>query len=151
MRHSLQRYFRNLLRPWKVATFALATAFFVWGAGYFDAPTWDVGVSWLMSILCYLVAPFAVNLGIQAVRVRRGHWQWRLLLASAIVYFIASGSYEIYNTIRMGRHPITYWYNLGFSVPVTLIAGFVWSYHGSIRDLVALMHDAIRSFQRSDS
>jgi hypothetical protein len=133
----LQRYFRNLFRPWKVVTFALGTAFFVWGAGYFDAPTWDVGVSWLMSVLCYLLGPFAVDLGIQAARERGELWQWRLLLAAALVYFIASGSYEIYNTVRMGQHPITYWYNLAFSVPVTLIAGFVWRYDGSISDFIA--------------
>jgi hypothetical protein len=141
----MRAYFRNLLRPWKFITFALGTAFFVWGAGYFDAPTWDVGVSWLMSILCYLLAPYAVDLGIVAVRGRGPHWRWKLTASAALVYFIASGSYEIYNTIRMGQHPITYWYNLGFSVPVTIIAGVVWRYDGSLRDLAADVRHAFKT------
>jgi hypothetical protein len=60
------------------------------------------------------------------------------------VYFVASGSYEIYNTIRMGQHPITYWYNLGFSVPVTLIAGFVWRYDGTVAEFVAELARMVR-------
>jgi hypothetical protein len=59
-----------------------------------------------------------------------------LVLGAAVVYFIASGSYEIYNTIRMGEHPVTYWYNLWFSVPVTIIAGVLWGYDGSVGDFV---------------
>ena len=145
---ALRRYLRNLLRPWKVLAFALGTAFFVWGAGYFDAPTWDVGVSWLMSVLCYLLAPYAVDLGLRAVSERKRHWQWRLFGAAAIVYFIASGSYELYNTMRMGIHPVTYWYNLAFSIPVTLIAGFVWRYDGSIADFIALTRASLRANDR---
>ena len=45
----LGRYLRGLLRPWKLVTFALGTAFFVWGAYFWDGPTWDVGVAILMS------------------------------------------------------------------------------------------------------
>lgn len=140
----LRAYFRNLRRPWKVVTFALGTAFFVWGAGYFDAPTWDVGVSYLMSVLCYLLAPFAVDLAINAVRDRGPGWPWKLLLSAAVVYFVASGSYEIYNTIRMGQHPITYWYNLAFSVPVTIIAGVIWRYDGSLTDFIRETSTAAR-------
>lgn len=132
---ALRSYFRNLFRPWKVVTFAIGTGFFVWGAGYFDAPTWDVGVSWLMSVLCYLLAPWAVDSGIHAVRARPPRWPWRLLLSAATVYFVASGSYEIYNTLRMGEHPVTYWFNLAFSIPVTIIAGLVWRFDGSLTKL----------------
>lgn len=140
----MRAYLRNLFRPWKLVTFALGTAFFVWGAGYFDAPTWDVGVSWLMSVLCYLLAPFAMDLGIAALRDRGLHWRAKLCASAALIYFIASGSYEIYNTIRMGEHPYTYWYNLWFSVPVTIIAGIVWRYDGSLRDFLDDMRKASR-------
>lgn len=126
----IRRYFQHLRRPWVWVSGLLGTAFFVWGASYFDAPTWDVGVSYLMSALCIAFAPCGFLL------LREGARKPSMGIAgAALVYLIASGSYEIYNTIRMGQHPITYWYNLGFSVPVTLIAGMVWSYDGSLADL----------------
>jgi hypothetical protein len=62
----IRRYFANLFRPWKVVTFAGGTGFFVWGAYYWRLMTWDVGVSLLMSVLCYALAPLGVTLGLQA-------------------------------------------------------------------------------------
>jgi hypothetical protein len=127
-----RRYFMSLLRPWKLMSFAFGTGFFVWGAWFWAVPTWDVGVSILMSVLCFLQAPWAIDLGLRAARLRPRHWGWHLVIAAATVYFVASGSYEIYNTIRMGQHPITYWLNLAFSVPVTIAAGLIWRYDGSL-------------------
>lgn len=125
-------------------TFLLGTAFFVWGALHWDLATWDVGVSFLMSILCYLLAPWAVGLGLDAVRRRPRNWGFRLLVAAAVVYLVGSGSYEVYNTIRMGRHPITYWENLFFSVPVTVMAGLVWRWNGSVADFVREVRRSLR-------
>ncbi len=124
------------MRPWKLVTFALGTAFFVWGARFWAVPTWDVGVSLIMSVLCYLLAPWAVSAGWRALRDRRPGWARDLTLALAVIYVVASGSYELYNTIRMGQHPVTYWLNLAFSVPVTIAAGLLWSYDGSLLELL---------------
>jgi hypothetical protein len=132
----LAAYFRNLCRPWKLVTFFLGTAFFVWGAYFWAVPTWDVGVSFLMSVLCFLIAPWAVDTALFSLRVRSPSSRRNLLLSIAAIYFVASGSYEIYNTIRMGHHPITYWWNLAFSVPTTIAAGLVWRYPGSLADFV---------------
>lgn len=142
-------YFIGLLRPWKVVTFALGTGFFVWGAWFWAVPTWDVGVSILMSVLCFLLAPWAVDLGIRAVQLRFPGWAWHLAVALATVYLVASGSYEIYNTIRMGQHPITYWLNLAFSVPVTIAAGFLWRYDGSLAQAYLLGLEAARDAQNA--
>ncbi|MFH1434259.1 MAG: hypothetical protein ABIJ56_00960 [Pseudomonadota bacterium] len=121
----------------------MGTAFFVWGAYFWDAPTWDVGVSVIMSVLCYLLAPLAVATALHAARKRPKLWPLRLLASAALVYFIASGSYEIYNTLRMGFHPVTYWENLQFSIPVTIAAGLLWQYDGSLADLLRLVRGAI--------
>jgi hypothetical protein len=114
----------------------LGTGFFVWGACFWAVPTWDVGVSILMSVLCYLLAPWAVGLVWRSLRGRRPGWPRELGLGLVLVYFVASGSYEIYNTIRMGQHPVTYWQNLAFSVPVTIAAGLLWRYDGPLSDLL---------------
>jgi hypothetical protein len=145
---TVARYLLGLARPWKLVTFALGTGFFVWGAYFWAVPTWDVGVSLLMSVLCYLLAPWAVGLGWRALRDRRAGWRRDLVLALAAIYFVASGSYEIYNTLRMGQHPVTYWQNLAFSVPVTIAAGLLWRYDGSwlalLREVRAAMDGCAR-------
>lgn len=130
-------YLRRLLRPWKVATFALGTGFFVWGAYFWAVPTWDVGVSLIMSVLCFVLAPWAVSLGLGVMYGRSPAKARDLFVAAVVIYFVASGSYEIYNTLRMGQHPITYWLNLAFSVPVTIAAGLIWRYDGTLRGLLA--------------
>ena len=132
----MRRYLQNLLRPWKVVTFVAGTAFFVWGAYYWALLTWDVAVSVLMSVACYLLAPLGVSLGLEALRERRGRWWLRLLGSAAIIYFVGSGTYELYHLVRNGWHPPTYWENLFFSVPVTIVAGILWRYDGSLRDLL---------------
>lgn len=116
----------------------------MWGAYFWDAPTWDVGVSILMSVLCYLLAPLAVAMALHAARERPRRWPLRLLFSAALVYFIASGSYEIYNTLRMGFHPVTYWENLCFSIPVTIAAGLLWQFDGSLADLLRLVRGALQ-------
>jgi hypothetical protein len=133
---ALARYLRSLMRPWKLVTFAIGTGFFVWGAYLWAVPTWDVGVAVLMSVLCYLLAPWAMDLVWRSPRERRPGWLRKLGLGALAVYLVASGSYEIYNTLRMGQHPVTYWENLAFSVPVTIAAGLLWRYDGSLRDLL---------------
>ena len=138
-RHAAQLhdYLRKLLRPWKLLTFVVGATFFTWGAYHWDVPTWDVGVSMLMSVLCFLVAPWAVDLGLRAVLSRKERWVRDLVVAAGAIYIVASGSYEAYNTIRMGYHPVTYWLNLAFSVPVTISAGLVWRYDGSALGFLA--------------
>ncbi|MCA9583003.1 MAG: hypothetical protein KC416_14485 [Myxococcales bacterium] len=135
-RMRLRRYPSLLLYPWKLTSFALGTGFFVWGAYFWDVPTWDVGVSILMSVACFLVAPWAVSGFRQALLRREGKWVWWSCLYLLAIYVVASGTYEVYNTIRMGAHPVTYWWNLAFSMPVTVVAGLVWSYDGTMRDLL---------------
>lgn len=139
---------REALRPWKLTTFLCGTTFFVWGAYHWSLPTWDVGVSLLMSVCCYLLAPSIVKRLIRGMHARGAQRAGDLALATALLYFTASGTYEIYNTLRLGEHPVTYWYNLAFSVPVTIIAGTLWSFDES---LAKLLHEIRAAFDDTAS
>lgn len=132
---TLRAYLASICRPWKLVMAVGGTIVFVWGALALELPTWDVGVSILMSVLCWLLAPWAVGSAIAAVRRRPRRWPPRLLASAAVVYFVGSGSYEIYNTIRMGFHPVTYWENVAYSIPVTVIAGVLWQFDGTLRSV----------------
>ena len=130
-----KNYFINLFRPWKVVTFLIALGFLIWGAYAYKIPTWDVPISIIMSVLCFLLSPYAVSLGVSAVTQRKSGWLVKLAISIMLIYFVGSGSYEIYNTLKLGQHPDTYWVNLSFSVPVAIVAGLVWRYPGSLADL----------------
>ncbi len=120
---AIASYAQSLIAWWKQLVYAVGALAFVAGAYWIAVPTWDVGVSILMSVWCYLGAPFSVDCLARAWRERKPGWA---LLGLVIAYGVGSLSYEVYNSIRMGHHPITYWENLFFSVPVTIIAGTVW-------------------------
>ena len=143
MRNFSPEYWIELLRPWKFGSFLMGTAFFVWGAYYWAVPTWDVRVSVLMSVLCYALAPWSVERVVASVQRRSNTPWWDTAAGAAVIYFVASGSYEIYNTLRMGQHPVTYWYNLGFSVPVTIMAGLIWRYEGTLLELLREIRRAL--------
>ena len=126
-----------LLRPWKVTTFLLGMASFVIGALYFAVPTWDVGVSIWMSILCYTLAPLGVSLAITGFRKKRGWPRVGCLMgAAALIYFVGSGSYELYHLVVWDQRPPTYWENVFYSIPVTVIAGILWRYDGTLIELI---------------
>ncbi len=132
----MKSYLKDLFRPWKLVLFIVGLGFFVWGAVYWNLRTWDVPVSIIMSVLCFLFSPFAVRGIIRSLKTRDPLWGLKLIFYLAVVYAIGSGSYEIYNTIRLGHHPVTYVENLLFSIPTTLAAGLVWSYKGTLKELL---------------
>ncbi|MFU8807391.1 MAG: hypothetical protein ACNA8W_26515, partial [Bradymonadaceae bacterium] len=142
MKLAVLKYFKMLLRPWKVVTFLIGTAYFVIGAGWYALPTWDVGVSIWMSVLCYGLAPLGVSMAVTGYRDFRGLHRVAYILGSAmIIYFVGSGSYELYHRVFFDGHPPTYWQNLFYSVPVTIIAGILWRYDGTLREMWTEIRD----------
>jgi hypothetical protein len=127
-------YLHRLMRPWKIVTFLLGTAFFVWGAFFFDAPTWDVPNAILMSVVTFLLAPWSVDQMVLAGK-GRGLQCLRLLAGLAGIYVCGSGSYEVYHLLRHGWHPRTYWENFFFSLPAATVAGILWRLDMSLAEL----------------
>src|SRR4051812_11989720 len=74
-------YWRFLLRPWKVAVFALAAGGLTAMAPWSGDPTWDHVDAAMMSILAFAVGPWAVGV---LWRGARG-WQRPLEVALAVV------------------------------------------------------------------
>src|SRR5437870_2893354 len=54
-------YWRWLLRPWKLATAAIATAALVGSAPFMRDPNWTPGVALVMSMLTFATAPWAIG------------------------------------------------------------------------------------------
>jgi len=127
-------YARELTRPWKLCTFAVGMGWLLYGALVYGFADWDVGVSLLMGGLTYLCAPWTVQVISVCTRERP---RWRMLWFTAalvVAWAIVDGSYVAYHTAM--HHAMLRAENFRASAALYFLVGVVWSYRGSMRDLV---------------
>ncbi len=121
---------REWRRPWKLATLAIGIALLIAGAFWYEAPDWDIPISFIMAILTYLTAPWSLR-----VLVER-RWR-RLPLMLFFTWFTVDGCYWLYwrtkdpVALEMMR-------DANFLASLTLygICGVLWLYRGSLRELL---------------
>jgi hypothetical protein len=121
---------REWRRPWKLATLAIGIALLIAGAFWYEAPDWDIPISFIMAILTYLTAPWSLR-----VLVER-RWR-RLPLMLFFTWFTVDGCYWLYwrtkdpVALEMMR-------DANFFASLTLygICGVLWLYRGSLRELL---------------
>lgn len=107
----------ELLRPWKLATFAIGLGLLIAGAEFYHYSDWDIGVSIVMAVLTYLTAPWSMRV----LWDRR--WQ-QLPLAAFYGWLSVDGSYWAWHTfagnemLRAEQWPT--------SLCLWLICGFLW-------------------------
>lgn len=112
------RYWRWLLVPWKLASFAVAAAGLTWMAPYTHDPNWDRPISIVMSLLTFATAPFAVA----------ALWRRRDVLVAACAWLLsASWSFDWYWLARRGWYPDGWASNLVASSALYLTAGMLWN------------------------
>ena len=76
-------------RPWKLITLAKGIAFLIVGSFYFNAPDWDIPISFIMAILAYLTAPWSLRV------ILEKQWrQWPVMLF--VTWFAVDDCYAIY-------------------------------------------------------
>ena len=120
-----RQYREYLLQPWKLATFAIATAGITVIAPYTGDPTWDYFDAIMMSVLTFATAPWAVGTLYRTVRGRSGVAQ--AYVAICAMLFSASWCYDLYLVFRDGYYPLTWWSNMAASSILYLLAGMLWS------------------------
>lgn len=115
----------RLLRPWRLVTFVLSAAVFVFGAPYMGDPTWDHAVGALMSGFTYLLAPWSIG---TLYRFVRRHASTQSALVAIAGWLLATSScYETYLLFRDERLPPTTFSNLVASTTAFFAAGLFWS------------------------
>ncbi|MCX7148054.1 MAG: hypothetical protein NTY05_01400 [Rhodocyclales bacterium] len=122
---SHRSYWRYLGAPWKLATFAIATAGITLIAPHTGDPTWDYADALLMSVLTFVTAPWAIGVIYLALR-RRAPAQQAYVAACAWM-FSASWCYDIYLVWRDGIYPETWLANIGASSTLYVAAGLLWN------------------------
>lgn len=128
------QYLRELRRPWKLVSFAVGMAWLFYGALTYKFGDWDIGISVLMGGLTYLCAPWTVLTIIACLRGRHPCWPIWLAAALVVAWAVTDGSYTTYNEIM--RHPMDRSANFLASAAFYFLAGTIWSYQGSSRQLI---------------
>ncbi|WP_157753820.1 hypothetical protein [Lysobacter capsici] len=134
-------YLRELRRPWKLATFAMGMGWLLYGATHYGIGDWDVGISIVMGGLTYLLAPWSVLLIGSGLRYRRRWWWAHMILAISVAIFVADTSYVIYHTLA--GNPMYRDANFRASIAFYFIAGTLWLYRGSLKDMAREFRQAI--------
>ena len=136
----------ELARPWKLATLAIGMAWLLYGALNYAIADWDVGISLLMGGLAYVLAPWSVRLLVQAVRERDGDSPRKVMLALLAAWLVVDGVYVTYHTLlgnRMFRED-----NFYASSALYFLAGFIWLYRGSLKELLRTARAALAAASR---
>jgi hypothetical protein len=133
---------RELVRPWKLASFAIAMAWLLYGALYYGIADWDVGVTLLMGGLTYLFAAWSVRTILIAIRDRPPHWLQKIGMAVFVAWIVVDGVYVAYHT-AMGNQMFRL-DNFYASSALYFLAGSVWLYRGSVREFLANVQAVFR-------
>ena len=136
-------YWRELLRPWKLASFAVGMAWLIYGSLNYGIGDWNLGDSLIMGGLTYLTAPWCV--GTLWLCVDRRPRRWPVWMAAALLvgWAVVDGSYTLYNLLA--HYSLYRAANFPASSALYLLAGCIWLYRGSLRDLLRDIRAARRA------
>ena len=79
----------NYLHPWNLSTLLVGLGLLVVGSFYYQAPDWDIPISFIMAGFTYLSAAWSLN-----VLVKR-RWKWFPLMLLA-TWWSVDGCYALY-------------------------------------------------------
>jgi len=122
----LQRsYWRFLAKPWRLATFAVATASLTVVAPYTGDITWDYVDALFMSVLAFTTAPWAAGTIYRSIK---GESSFTNLYVALCAWMLsASWSYDLYIYLRDGSYPQTWLANIFASSVLYASAGLFWN------------------------
>ena len=125
----MQKLIIEYLRPWKLATLAIGLGLLLVGAHYQLAIDWDYPISFIMALLTYLTAPWAVQV------FRRQRWRW-VPLALFWYYFSVDGCYWLYWSIVNPEALFMREANFLASSCLYWLCGFIWLHDGPLKELI---------------
>jgi hypothetical protein len=119
------------LRPWKIGTLLLGIALLVVGSFFYQAPDWDIPISFIMALLAYLTTPWSMRVFLER--------KWKLWPPALFAtWFTVDGCYAIYwhfeNPVALEQMRAA---NFPASLALYGICGIIWLYRGSLSDLRA--------------
>lgn len=116
-------------RPWKISTLLVGISLLVAGSYFYQAPDWDIPISFIMAFLAYFAAPWSLRVFLER--------KWKLWpVALFATWFTVDGCYAIYWHFK---NPIALEQMRDANFPASLalygICGVIWLYRGSLSQL----------------
>lgn len=139
---SLRQYMAEFIRPWKLFSFGIGMSWLIYGAFKYGISDWDVGISLIMGGLTYLCAPWSMRIILYHLQYRSRFWVLWIISALLLAWFVVDGVYVFYHT-AMGNQMLRI-ENFYASSALYFLAGMIWLYSGSLRDLLANMRELLR-------
>ena len=136
------QYLREMIRPWKLASFSVSLSWLLFGALNFGIADWDIGISLIMGGLTYLCAPWCVRVILISLRDRPRHWLRLVMLSLFVAWFVIDGVYFAYHSFA--GHQMYRLENFYASSSLFFLAGSIWLYRGSIRDFVTNLQSILK-------
>lgn len=130
-RHAIDHMLQEYKRPWKLFTLLVGLSLLIVGSYYYQAPDWDIPISFIMALFTYLTASWSMH-----VVVERRWKKFPLMLL--YTWFSVDGCYWIYwhfkdpQALAFMREA-----NFGASLCLYAMCGLVWFYEGSLKQLIA--------------
>jgi hypothetical protein len=123
----MKSWLAEYCRPWKLATLAAGIALLIIGSFHYQAPDWDIPISFIMAILAYLTAPWSLR-----VILERQWRRWPAMLFAT--WFTVDGCYAIYWSFK-DPAALETMRDVNFPASLSLygMCGIVWLYRGSLR------------------
>lgn len=132
MRHNttISKLQTEYTRPWKLASLAAGITLLIMGSFYYQAPDWDIPISFIMALFAYLTAPWSLRVILER--------QWRKFpLMLFYTWFTVDGCYWLYWHFQ---HPeaLVLMRDVNFPASLSLygMCGLVWLYQGSLKQLI---------------
>ena len=130
-KEGISKLIKEYKRPWKLLTLFIGISLLIIGSFYYQAPDWDIPISFIMAFFTYLTASWSMHVVVE----RR--WKWFPLMLF-YTWFSIDGCYWIYwhfkNPIVLALMRDA---NFFASLSLYGICGLVWYYEGTTKQLIA--------------
>jgi hypothetical protein len=131
------------LRPWKITTLVIGIGLLIAGSFYYQAPDWDIPISFIMAIVAYLTAPWSLRV------ILEQEWKiWPAMLFAT--WFAVDGCYAIYWYFK---DPVALEMMREVNFPASLslygMCGLLWLYRGSLAELSREATETVRRLLRA--
>lgn len=137
-KEGISKLIREYKRPWKLFTLFIGLSLLIIGSFYYQAPDWDIPISFIMAFFTYLTASWSMHIIVE----RR--WKWFPLMLF-YTWFSIDGCYWIYWNFK-NPTVLALMRDANFFASLSLygMCGLVWYYEGTTKQFIADIKAFIR-------
>jgi hypothetical protein len=128
---TIKQLLQEYKRPWKLGTLFIGLVLLVVGSFYYQAPDWDIPISFIMALFAYLTASWSMHVVVER--------QWKKFpLMLFYTWLSVDGCYWLYWHFK-DPAALALMRDVNFLASLSLygMCGLVWFYQGSLKQFIA--------------